>query len=365
MYTIYLADLELHKTDSVFFVVYRNRIICINELFFNILSEAKKKEINIYEVINTKQFSNYEKILIIEKIDALFLLLKNKNRSNNYIKRTFIILNSNSVNFLSSYLTIFFTNRKLNYLFIFVLFTINILFIATAKTNDSLLNWYESFFLYSFFFLILIIHELGHSSACRSFNLKPQEIGMGFYLFFPILYSNVTRIWLLKKGERILVNLGGIYFQLIIGTLLILFSLTLQCNSFIYSLIKLNFIVIIYSLIPFFRNDGYWIIADYLMIKNLQERSTNFFLNFFKGEKNSKIIIYSILNFIFLIICYVYLILSIQSLYISIVLKEGDLKANILTNLTSNGYKITICVLFIFFTLQQLLKKINTRKNER
>ena len=61
-----------------------------------------------------------------------------------------------------------------------------------------------------------IVHELGHITACQKYNIKSKGIGIGLYLgILPVAYADVSGIWLLKKQERIIVNLSGIYLELI------------------------------------------------------------------------------------------------------------------------------------------------------
>ena len=38
-------------------------------------------------------------------------------------------------------------------------------------------------------------HELGHASACKYCGVKHGSIGLGLYLNFPVLYTDVTEIW--------------------------------------------------------------------------------------------------------------------------------------------------------------------------
>lgn len=60
------------------------------------------------------------------------------------------------------------------------------------------------------------VHEIGHASACRHFGVKHGGIGFGLYLTFPVFYTDVSEIWKLKRTERIVVNMAGVYFQLIL-----------------------------------------------------------------------------------------------------------------------------------------------------
>ncbi len=70
---------------------------------------------------------------------------------------------------------------------------------------------------YFFFFISLLLHELGHASACVRYGSQPSDIGFTIYLIFPAFYSDVTDAWKLKRLQRLIVDLGGIFFQLVVG----------------------------------------------------------------------------------------------------------------------------------------------------
>ena len=67
--------------------------------------------------------------------------------------------------------------------------------------------------LFTFILGSSFFHELGHASACKYFGIQHGGIGFGLYLNFPVLYTDVTEVWKLKRGQRCVVNLAGVYFQ--------------------------------------------------------------------------------------------------------------------------------------------------------
>jgi putative peptide zinc metalloprotease protein len=125
------------------------------------------------------------------------------------------------------------------------------------------------------------MHELGHASACRHFKVEHGGVGFGLYLTFPVFYTDVSETWKLKRRERIIVNMAGIYFQLI---MLIPFFLIyfLTSNTVLkWFLLTVNFNLFV-TLNPFFKFDGYWIISDLLGVPNLRKRSGELISYFFK-----------------------------------------------------------------------------------
>lgn len=121
---------------------------------------------------------------------------------------------------------------------------------------------------YGLFLISLIVHELGHASACVHYGVRPRDIGFTIYLIYPAFYSDVTPAWQLERRQRVVVDLGGAYFQLIIGAVYALgFLLTgwspfrMGCFLILYSCL--------FSLNPIFKFDGYWVLADALGVTHL------------------------------------------------------------------------------------------------
>ncbi|CAM2064765.1 hypothetical protein SCOR_05290 [Sulfidibacter corallicola] len=132
----------------------------------------------------------------------------------------------------------------------------------------------------------LIMHEFGHASACLRYGAAPSGIGIGVYMVYPVFYSDVTSAWSLKRWQRGVVDLGGMYFQTVCGCLyLLLFSATgLQPFLIGAILIGSN---LMFSLNPVFRFDGYWVISDFLGIPNLsqqKERVAKFVFDYLRGK---------------------------------------------------------------------------------
>lgn len=124
-------------------------------------------------------------------------------------------------------------------------------------------------------FLILfssLVHELGHASACKYFGIQHGGIGIGFYLNFPVLYTDVTNIWQLSRGKRCIVNIAGVYFQSILLVVLIFGYLICRSDLLRYMIFMMN-IGFLLTLNPFFKFDGYWLASDLLGIPNLHLHS--------------------------------------------------------------------------------------------
>ncbi len=125
---------------------------------------------------------------------------------------------------------------------------------------------------YLLILLSVLFHEFGHLSACAYFRCPHGEIRLGLYLAFPVFYANVSAAWRLRRKERVVVDLAGMYFQLLLTIpASVLFLLTRE-RLWLLVLLELDGLILI-SLNPFLRFDGYWLCSDLLGVPNLRSRS--------------------------------------------------------------------------------------------
>jgi len=127
--------------------------------------------------------------------------------------------------------------------------------------------WYG----YGLFILSLVAHEFGHASACRRYGARPSDIGFTIYLIYPAFYSDVTAAWQLKRWQRVVVDLGGTYFQFVVGAA---FAVAYFQSHWPPLRIAVLFIWYgaLFSLNPIFKFDGYWMLADALGVTNLSRQ---------------------------------------------------------------------------------------------
>jgi len=159
---------------------------------------------------------------------------------------------------------------------------------------------------YVILFCVFFIHELGHAASTKYFKMKPHEISFGFYLIFPVFFADVSEAWSLNKYKRIVINLGGVYFQMLINVILVAFAIVYPSSSVLAAIIYTNLIVVAYSLTPFLRYDGYWIYSDYFEVPNLMRRSLalpyqmwNNYRAGIKEKVNPALLVYSISSYLF------------------------------------------------------------------
>ena len=133
--------------------------------------------------------------------------------------------------------------------------------------------WYLAALLF-----IKTVHELGHAiTACR-FGCRIPTIGVAFMVGFPILYTDTSEAWKLNsRRSRLAIGVAGVSAELIIALLATLLWNFMPEGAGQSSVVMLATITWITSLAinlnPMMRFDGYYILADYLGMDNLQERA--------------------------------------------------------------------------------------------
>jgi len=124
----------------------------------------------------------------------------------------------------------------------------------------------------------VVVHELGHAVAAKRCGINPGEIGIGLYLIYPALYTELGFAWFLPRMQRVLIDAGGFYFQFLFTVpLYCLFRFT-HTNIYLVVLLSLDFLFIA-SLFPLFKFDGYWLLSDGLGVPNMQKRSLEVLLS--------------------------------------------------------------------------------------
>lgn len=106
-----------------------------------------------------------------------------------------------------------------------------------------------------------VFHELGHASALRRAGARHGVIGFALYVIFPVYFTDVTHAYRLSRAQRIRVDLGGIYFDLIS---MIGLYVAYRFTGYLPLLVMITLIGlgILRQFTPFMRFDGYYLIAD-------------------------------------------------------------------------------------------------------
>jgi putative peptide zinc metalloprotease protein len=154
--------------------------------------------------------------------------------------------------------------------------------------RDKLPSYHEFFsfknLTYMWFALgaVKIIHEFGHGLSCKAFGGETHEMGVLFLCLSPCLYCNVSDSWTLpNKWKRIIISFAGIYVELIIAALSTFVWWNSAGQPFVNHMALSLMVVcsvstVVFNANPLMRYDGYYILADWIEIPNLRDRSNRF-----------------------------------------------------------------------------------------
>jgi putative peptide zinc metalloprotease protein len=133
--------------------------------------------------------------------------------------------------------------------------------------------------------VVKVIHEFGHGLSCRKYGGEVHEMGALFLCLSPCLYCNVSDAWTLpNKWKRICISYAGIYIELFIAATATFVWWYTPSHPFINNLALCLMVVcsvstIVFNANPLMRYDGYYVMADFLEIPNLRDRSNRFLKN--------------------------------------------------------------------------------------
>lgn len=127
-------------------------------------------------------------------------------------------------------------------------------------------------FYYGLALLTSLFHEFGHATACRRYNCEHGAIGFLLYMVFPALYINLSNAWRLPGRQRAVIDIGGIYFQLL-TTILFYIGYLFTGNARYAAVILSIDLMVLISLNPVLKFDGYWLLVDLSGLVNLRARS--------------------------------------------------------------------------------------------
>ncbi|MDQ7782091.1 MAG: efflux RND transporter periplasmic adaptor subunit [Desulfomonilaceae bacterium] len=179
--------------------------------------------------------------------------------------------------------------------------------------------------------LVKLIHEFSHAYTAKSLGLHVPEMGVGFLLFFPVLYCNTTAAWqLADRRQRMWISAAGVFSEACIAVFSVFvwyFTNPGIVNSVAFYLMAISLLTsILFNANPLMKFDGYFVLADWLRIPNLQSRSFGLLRYLFwnrvlgvesfrarrnRGKEFSILLVYGIAAFIYRIFLYAGIVIGI------------------------------------------------------
>jgi putative peptide zinc metalloprotease protein len=111
-------------------------------------------------------------------------------------------------------------------------------------------------------------HEFGHAAAARYGGSTPGAMGMGYYLFWPAFYTDVTDSYRLGRGGRIRTDLGGLYFNAVVAVATVVVAQVTGYDALLL-VVATQILQMVRQLLPTIRFDGYHVLADLIGVPDL------------------------------------------------------------------------------------------------
>ena len=163
-------------------------------------------------------------------------------------------------------------------------------FYAKLPAYHEFFSWNSVLYMWISLGVVKIIHEFGHGLSCKAFGGESHEMGVLLMCLCPALYCNVTDAWTLAdKWKRIIISFAGIYVELIIAAIATFVwwytpHYPVVNNIALCLMVLCSVSTVVFNANPLMRFDGYYILADWLEIPNLREKSNRFLNNLFLAK---------------------------------------------------------------------------------
>ncbi|MBL0319116.1 MAG: HlyD family efflux transporter periplasmic adaptor subunit [Alphaproteobacteria bacterium] len=122
------------------------------------------------------------------------------------------------------------------------------------------------------------LHELGHAFTAKRLGLRVPSIGLSFFMFCPVLYTDTNEVWKLpSRWQRIMVGISGVAVEMGIAIIAAYFWVFLDdgpLRTAAFMIVSVNFLTtLLVNMNPLMRFDGYYVFSDIINIENLQDRA--------------------------------------------------------------------------------------------
>jgi putative peptide zinc metalloprotease protein len=142
------------------------------------------------------------------------------------------------------------------------------------SVENMLLMWFV-------FPLIKLLHEFGHALATKAGGGEVHEMGVMLLVLMPVPYVDASAATAFRdKRSRVLVGAAGMLVEIFIAALAVFAWVHLEPGTgraIAYNVILVAGVsTLLFNANPLLRYDGYYILADYLEIPNLAQRSNEY-----------------------------------------------------------------------------------------
>jgi putative peptide zinc metalloprotease protein len=126
--------------------------------------------------------------------------------------------------------------------------------------------------------VLKLMHELGHAYVATARGCSVSSMGIAFMLGAPMPYTDVTDAWKMQdRRDRMAIDLAGVSVELAVAALATFAWVFLPdgpMRAVAFAFATTGWVMsLMVNLNPFMRFDGYFVLADWLNVPNLQPRA--------------------------------------------------------------------------------------------
>ena len=119
---------------------------------------------------------------------------------------------------------------------------------------------------------LALVHEAGHYLAARPYFRPSVDLTM-LNGVFPALVTRTNDAWRCPRSVRVWISLAGPLFDCLQCLVLAALSLFVFPASYLLAVVPVfEYVRLLFSLNPFVRGDGYWMVVDWFGATNLHTR---------------------------------------------------------------------------------------------
>lgn len=131
--------------------------------------------------------------------------------------------------------------------------------------------------------LAIVIHEMAHAVACKRFGGTVNEFGLLWRFLFIVPYTKVDDVMLFhNRWHRVYTAVAGIYANLLLISLFVVMWLVTPEESLWHAVAAWQLIIfngfVLFSLLPFFQLDGYFILMYAFNVTDLSQATHKFWI---------------------------------------------------------------------------------------
>ncbi len=146
---------------------------------------------------------------------------------------------------------------------------------------DRLLTPQNLMVMWLVFPLVKGLHELGHAFAARVLGGEVHEMGVMLLVFTPVPYVDASSSSAFARSrDRMLVGAAGMIVEVFLAAVAMLIWVAVEpgvIRALAFNTILIaSFTTVAFNANPLLRFDGYYVLADWLQIPNLRQRSNQY-----------------------------------------------------------------------------------------